>query len=263
MTHMMIYDWRKHAGKYNPTLPYERFIEAQREVVNQRLAQQLTHDVLILTTHPPTITLGARPLKEQLSHIKILRDVIEMDEIPDEELLQRARSHLREAYAIDLIKTNRGGSVWYHDYGVLQMYLIAEVPLYGISDIVYPLEEALLRILTDIGIDATRMDASLRREDKSFIGIWVREKKIAAIGIRIEQKNNRHVSMFGASLNINPNMSGCGLIDPCGIPHRQMTSIAQELNTRHGIPDIVLMPIIRQHMSNIFGTVVTIPCETI
>lgn len=256
MTNIIIYDWRMHAPEYNPLLPYQRFIEAQRDIVQRRLARLLTNDVLILTHHPPTITLGARSLKEQLSHIRaFLRNgAILNAAMPDDERLKRAALYLRQSYGVDLVKTNRGGSVWYHDPGVLQLYLIAEVPPYGISDIRYPLEEVLLRILADLGVAATRVNESVWRQDKSFIGIWVGEKKIAAIGIRIERRYDRCVSMFGASLNIAPDRTACEMIDPCGIPNRQMTSVAQELGTKDGLPYVALMPIIQKHTASVFGT---------
>lgn len=256
MTNMIIYDWRTRAPEYDPSLPYQCFIEAQRDIVQRRLARLLTNDILILTRHPPTITLGARSLKEQLSHIRAFprNGAILNAAMPDDERLKRARLYLQRSYGIDLVKTNRGGSVWYHDPGVLQLYLIAEVPPYGISDIVYPLEEVLLHIFADLGVAATRIDQSLRRQDNSFIGIWVGEKKIAAIGIRIEHKYDRCVSMFGASLNIAPDTTACEMIDPCGIPDRQMTSVARERGIKYGIPDVVLMPIICRHVASVFGT---------
>ncbi len=254
MSKIAIYDWRKNTQAYNPSLPYEQFIAAQYEIVQKRLNCQLTNDVLILATHPPTITLGARSLKEQLSHIRAFPRSIAYTEIPDNELLAQACAALQRSCEIDLVKTNRGGSVWYHGPGVLQLYLIAEVPPFGISDIIFPLEELLLRILNDLDVHATRMNESLRREDKRLIGIWAQEKKIAAIGIRIEHKYDRCISMFGASLNINPDMSACGMIDPCGIPNRQMTSVARELGSQDDIPDAILLPIIHKHLGKVFGT---------
>ncbi len=254
MAKIAIYDWRKDAQEYNPSLPYERFIAAQHNIVQRRLNRQLTDDILILAIHPPTITLGARSLKEQLSHIRAFPRSIASIDIPDSDLLVQARAAMQHSCGIDLVKTSRGGSVWYHGPGVLQLYLISEVPPFGISDIIFPLEELLLRILSDLGVRAARMNESIRREDKRFIGIWAQEKKIAAIGIRIEHKYDRCVSMFGAGLNINPDMSACAMIDPCGIPDRQMTSVARELGSQDDVPDAILLPIIHKHLGKVLGT---------
>lgn len=257
MKQLTVYDWRHTKGLYNPSLPYEHFVTLQKTIVCNRLYQKCG-DICILTTHPPTITLGARSLREQLPHIHVLPAHIAVADIaiPDEELLQQATAHLQYFYNIDLLKTNRGGSVWYHDHGVLQLYLIMEVQPFGISDIIYPLEEVLLRTLNDLGIKAMRADQSVRRVDKSFLGLWANEKKIAAIGIRVESNNGHFVSMFGASLNINPCLLTCNLIDPCGIPHRQMTSVAAELHNDYHVNDIQLTSLLCKHISDLFDTTI-------
>ena len=257
MKQLTVYDWCHTGGLYNPMLAYEYFIASQTTVVYSRFDQKCG-DILILTTHPPTITLGARSVREQLPYIHALPAYITSTNIaiPDKELLEQACLYLDCFYDIDLVKTNRGGSVWYHDNGVLQLYLIMEVPLFGVSNIVYSLEETLLRMLNDIGIPATRADESMRRADKSFLGLWVNEKKIAAIGMRAQCRNGRFVSMFGASLNINPCLPACNLIDPCGIPNRQMTSVAAELHNNYSVNDVRLTSLLYKHISDIFGVMI-------
>ena len=257
MKQLTIYDWRGIKSIYNPRLRYEYFLDLQKTIVSLRL-NQACGDILILTTHPPTITLGARALREQLIHIRAMPLCIMAATltIPDEELLRSARSYLQRFYNINLVKTNRGGSVWYHDHGVLQLYLIMEVRPFGVSDIIYPLEEALLRTLNTIGIPATRAHPSVRRADKSFLGIWVNKKKIAAIGMRVQSGGGRFVSMFGASLNINPDQLACNLIDPCGIPNRRMTSVAAELRKDYSVNDVRLTSLLYKHISDIFGVMI-------
>ncbi|MEK7082890.1 MAG: lipoyl(octanoyl) transferase LipB [Patescibacteria group bacterium] len=257
MKQLTVYDWRNNENLYNPSLPYEHFITAQKTIIHQRLNRE-HGDILILTTHPPTITLGARSVREQLIHIRALPShITDADTmIPDEELLRQSVAYLRHFYDINLVKTNRGGSVWYHDNGVLQLYLIMEVPPFGVTNIVYSLEETLLRMLNDIGIPATRADESMRRTDKSFLGLWVNEKKIAAIGMRAQCHNGRFISMFGASLNINPCLPACNLIDPCGIPNRQMTSVAAELHNNYSVNDVRLTSLLYKHISNIFDVTI-------
>ncbi len=253
MKQLAIYDWRDTENIYNPRFCYEYFLNLQKTIVSLRLNQECG-DILILTTHPPTITLGAHSLREQLIHIRAIPLCITAATltIPDEELLKSARSYLQRFYNINLVKTNRGGSVWYHDHGVLQLYLIMEVHAFGVSDIIYPLEEALLRTLNTIGIPAIRADQSVRRADKSFLGIWVHKKKIAAIGMRVQSGGGRFVSMFGASLNINPDQSACNLIDPCGIPNCRMTSVAAELNNDYSVNDVRLTSLLYEHISQVF-----------
>ena len=250
---MMLYDWCKCLGDYDPSLSYEEFIIAQSRLVTERLEGKLNCDLLIITAHPPTITLGARSLKEQLHHIRILPFELYSHEKSDDLLLAEAKKYLQLHYHINLVKTNRGGSLWYHDHGVLQLYLIAAVSSFGKSDVIDPLEEVLLRVLHDIGIPAERADQNTRQKDNSFIGVWVKHKKIAALGIRIQRGSNYSVSMFGASLNIKQCRSSSALIDPCGIASCEMTSVAQELNNGYGIPHSWIVPLIHTHIQDVFN----------
>lgn len=254
MKQLTLYDWRDAGGLYNPLLPYSKFIAAQEIIVRQRFEEKIG-DTLILTTHPPAITMGARSLREQLSHIRLLppRIAAIAPRLSDRELMREAGTYLRQACGIDLVKTNRGGSVWYHDHGVLQLYLIMEVQPFGISDIVYPLEEALMRALCEVGISAVRANDAMRRNDKSFLGVWVNGKKIAAIGMRVQGNGTHFVSMFGASLNINPNQSTSNFVDPCGIPCCRTTSVAKELNSDCNIQDTPLITLLYKHICDIFN----------
>lgn len=258
MKQLILYDWRGAGGLYTPLLPYNKFIVAQETIVRQHLTKK-QEDTLILTTHPPTITMGARSLREQLISIRLLppRIVAIAPRISDRELMREAITYLRQACGIDLVKTNRGGSVWYHDHGVLQLYIIMEVDPFG-SRIVSLLEETLMHVLLAIGIPATRATEYKRHCDKRFLGVWVREKKIAAIGIRVRGSGTRFVSMFGASLNINPNQSTSNFVDPCGIPHCRTTSVAEELNTDCDVHHTSLLPLLRKYISDVFKVAVKI-----
>ena len=62
-------------------------------------------------------------------------------------------------------------------------------------------------------------------------GVWVGERKIAAIGVRI----SRGVSTHGLALNIAPDLSLFTKIVPCGLKDKQVTSMARELG--HGCPE--------------------------
>lgn len=257
MKELTLYDWRGTEGCYNPSLPYEHFIVLQHTIVCKRLNQECG-DTLILTAHPPTITMGARSLREQLLSIRLLppRIAAIAPRISDKELMREAAAYLRHACGIDLIKTNRGGSVWYHDHGVLQLYLIIEVEPFGISDIIRSIEEALLQALLEINIPVARAAHSVRHRDTSFLGLWVREKKIAALGMRMQGNGARFASMFGASLNINPNRSTSDFVDPCGIPHCRTTSVAEELNADYTINNAILISILCKHISDVFDVTI-------
>ena len=63
--------------------------------------------------------------------------------------------------------------------------------------------------------------------DKKNIGIWVKKKKIAAIGIRV----SRWVAYHGFSININNNLKDYEKILPCGLDNKKITSIKNEKKT--------------------------------
>ena len=54
--------------------------------------------------------------------------------------------------------------------------------------------------------------------------IWVKRKKIAAIGIRV----SRWVAYHGFSINIKNNLNDYKKIIPCGLDNRKITSIKNE-----------------------------------
>jgi lipoyl(octanoyl) transferase len=60
--------------------------------------------------------------------------------------------------------------------------------------------------------------------DKKNIGIWVKGKKIAAIGLRI----SRWIAFHGCSININNNLNQYLKIIPCGLNNKKVTSIYNE-----------------------------------
>lgn len=250
----MVYDLRYDNMFYNPLSPYEQFVILQKNIAFDRLERN-TGDVMILTCHPPTITLGARSTHEQLSHIHLNPALFNRinNETSNEHMFQQAKSFLNSTYHINLVKTNRGGSVWYHDRGVLQLYLIMAIQPFGIHDLIYRLEEVLLHTLLDLGVCASRASPHVRSLDKRFLGIWAHDQKIAALGMRVQSRGARFVSMFGASININHNLSACSIIDPCGIRDCYTTSVAQELNGPYDIYHSSLTTYLYKHITDLFN----------
>ena len=86
-------------------------------------------------------------------------------------------------------------------------------------------------------------------------GIWVDERKIAALGVRIENGVTTH----GTALNVSTDLEYFRQIVPCGIPDKEVTSMERELQksvdlgvvtddfvdafrTRFGYADVELLP---------------------
>jgi lipoyl(octanoyl) transferase len=122
-----------------------------------------------------------------------------------------------QARGVAFCETGRGGDVTYHGPGQIVGYpILALQP--GEQDVkgyVHRLEEILIRTAADFGVRAERVPG-LR-------GIWVGNDKLAAIGVRLA----RWVTLHGFALNVSTDLSAFGLIVPCGLHGRGVTSLAR------------------------------------
>ena len=121
------------------------------------------------------------------------------------------------------IRVERGGEVTYHGPGQLVAYLIVKLADRGLllRPFVRALEGALSDTCAAFGVTADRREG--------HPGCWVDPegplpRKIGALGIRIERGTSYH----GIALNVNVDLADFGLIDPCGMPGLDSTSIARE-----------------------------------
>jgi lipoyl(octanoyl) transferase len=108
----------------------------------------------------------------------------------------------------------------------------------GIKSYVSKIEILLIRILNDYDIVASTRGG--------LTGVWVNDRKIASIGIRVSQ----WVTTHGFSLNINTDMSYFSNIISCGIDNISMTSMEQELGRKISMDDIKQSTIV--HFNQLF-----------
>jgi lipoyl(octanoyl) transferase len=177
---------------------YQAALDLQKDLVEQR-KQGLIPDQLLLLEHPHVITLGAR---NHSSRANVL-------ETP-ESLAQQG---------VALFESGRGGDVTYHGPGQLVGYPILDLPKdrRDVHRYVRDLEEVLIQSVSDFGVAATRIPG--------LTGIWVGDEKLAAIGVRV----SRWVTSHGFALNVSTDLSRFGLIVPCGITGKGVTSLEQVL----------------------------------
>jgi lipoyl(octanoyl) transferase len=148
--------------------------------------------------------------------------------------------------------SGRGGQLTYHGPGQRVAYVMLDLNRRGrdVRRFVHNLEEWIIRALASFGITGER------RGDR--IGVWVRrpdksagcEDKIAAIGIRIK----RWVTLHGAAINVDCDLSHFAGIVPCGIaePRYGVTSLA-DLNVRVSMD--ALDAAMRREFEQVFGEV--------
>ena len=140
----------------------------------------------------------------------------------------------------ELFQTDRGGDVTYHGPGQLVGYPIINLKTMGlgIRSYVSNIEQLLIDVLYDYGINA-----SIK---KGLTGVWIEERKIASIGIRVSQWITTH----GFALNVNTDMDYFSNIISCGIDNVSMTSMEKELNKKISISDVKQSTI--NHFNDIF-----------
>ena len=123
---------------------------------------------------------------------------------------------------IKIIKSNRGGKITLHNPGQKIIYFVINLNKRK-KDI-----RRLINIIELSIINFLKIYKILAKKDKKNIGIWVNEKKIAAIGIRV----SRWVAYYGCSINISNNLNQYLKIIPCGLSNRKVTSIFNEKGVR-------------------------------
>ena len=173
---------------------YGDALELQKQFVEQRRAGEIP-DQLLLLEHPPVITLGVRTRNDR-SHV-----------VATPEALEEA--------GVEVFETGRGGDVTYHGPGQLVGYPILDLKpdRCDVHRYVRDLEEVLIRAVAGFGIVSHRVPG--------LTGTWVGNEKLAAIGVRIA----RWVTSHGFALNVSTNLAHFGLIIPCGITDKGVTSI--------------------------------------
>jgi lipoyl(octanoyl) transferase len=203
--------WTSHLG----TVEY-REATALQEQLRARVAAGELPDLLLLLEHPPVYTLGRRS---------------EPGDLPFGEDFWRARG-------IDVVRTARGGKLTYHGPGQLVGY-----PIMRTRDVIAHLrtmERALVDALAEEGIAARGRD----HEGPQYTGVWVRERKLASIGVHV----SRGVTAHGFAVNVDNDVAPFHQVTACGLPGVRMTSLALETGR-----DGPLLPCFRKRAAYAFA----------
>jgi len=197
-------------------LEYESALALQREI-HLEVASGNRPNTLMLLEHPSVYTAGKRT---------------QAFEFPND--------------GTPVINVDRGGRITWHGPGQLVGYpivkLLKPTELVGF---VRTIEGALIKVCSDFGINAVRID------DRS--GVWISDvkgdRKIAAIGIRVASG----VSMHGFALNVSPDLAAFSQIVPCGIDDADVTSMAIELKREIDISEV--SPVVEKYLLEALGKV--------
>jgi lipoyl(octanoyl) transferase len=119
---------------------------------------------------------------------------------------------------IKIIQTNRGGKITLHNPGQKIIYFVINLNnrKKDVRKLISAIELSIIEFLKILKIVA--------KKDKKNIGIWVKGKKIAAIGLRV----SRWVAFHGFSINISNNLKEYLKVVPCGLSNTKITSVYSE-----------------------------------
>lgn len=183
-------------------------LKKQRELFTEMVGKKkqglpIENEYIFFVEHPPVITLG--------KHAKESNILFNQEQLADK--------------GLSIYHIERGGDVTYHCPGQIVVYPLLDLEEHhlGVKDYVSLLEEATIRTLSDYGISSERIAGAS--------GVWIGagtkyERKICALGV----KCSRYVTMHGLALNVNADLNGFRMINPCGFIDKGVTSMAIELH---------------------------------
>ena len=184
---------------------YGDVLQLQHRLCRQRQQGKIPNTALIVE-HPAVITLGAR---QSLNKLLMSRESL-------------AKKH------IDVVDIRRGGGATAHNPGQLVCYPILHLQQLGlgISEYIRTLEAIGAELLSQLGVRSTRR--------KGAPGLWVDERKIASIGVRV----SRFVTYHGIAINIRNDLSIFDFIVPCGLDNVEMTSVLKETGSDNSMSQV-------------------------
>ncbi len=202
---------------------YRSAYDLQSAAVAARHAGRLDRELLILLEHAPVFTMGRRGGRHNLI-------------VPESRLKSRG---------IKIEHVERGGDITYHGPGQLVAYLIMDLNHANLSvtEFVAGLENAMIQTAAHWQVAA--------RSDPQYRGAWVSQRKLGSVGITVR----RGVTFHGLALNVNTDLEPFSWINPCGLTHCTMTTLANESN--HAIEMGTVKQQMEKQLSSLFDFTLT------
>lgn len=199
-------------------IDYKSAWDLQKEIFDLRLHNKI-EDILFLLEHPHTYTLGKVAEKENL--------------ISTNEQLQEL--------GISVYEIDRGGDITYHGPGQIVGYPIIKLSDWkeDTHEYLRALEEVIIQTCAEYGLNTNR--------NPKYTGVWLGERKIAAIGIKV----SRWITMHGFAFNVNTDLTYFGGIIPCGIRDKDVTSLQRELGKEIKLNEVKEKLV--KNFQNVFG----------
>ncbi|GAA0182083.1 lipoyl(octanoyl) transferase LipB [Clostridium sediminicola] len=180
--------------KFDRLIGYKEGLELQKrafDLINDEKNEMV--GIILIMQHKTVFTIGRNGGKENL--------LISQEKLEEE--------------GIELYDSSRGGNITYHGPGQLVAYPLLNLNRFkkDIHWYVRQLEEVVIRTLKTYGIEGGRKP--------KYPGVWVKDSKITAIGVKVR----RWITMHGLAFNIFVNKEHFRFINPCGITEFGIASL--------------------------------------
>jgi len=191
---------------------------ALQDSLLDKVASGSEPSTLLLVEHPPVFSLGAS--------------------FQPDNLLFPAAYYVEKG--IEVVPTDRGGDITFHGPRQIVAYPIFDLKLFGqdLHKWLRGLEEVVIHLMAHFDLKGYRFPP--------HTGVWVNEKKVCAIGIKVR----RWVSKHGIALNCDNDLSPFDLIVPCGIKGFGVTSLSKEVGRE--IPMEEVKPLLVKSFEDVF-----------
>ncbi len=186
-------------------VPYAEAWEMQRGLVQLRKRDEIPNTLLLLE-HPPVYTVG-----------RAARDASN---------LGAGEEYLRSLGA-QVFWSDRGGDATFHGPGQIVGYPILRLKDRDTHGYLRKLEDVLVGVLADYGLEGWH--------HPEYTGVWVGEKKIAAIGVKF---SSGWITSHGFALNVSTDLTWFDRITPCGIREFGVTSLERELGREVSLSEV-------------------------
>lgn len=162
------------------------YLDTLNDMKDHLISDHFQNEIWMLE-HPPIFTLGTAADKQ----------------------------HILNAKDIPIVQSDRGGEVTYHGPGQLVIYFMIDLKKtkLGPRSLVKTLQEFTQSLLLEYSIESTFIDGAP--------GVYVDDKKIASIGLRISKGKTYH----GISINVDMDLTPFSYINPCGYAGLQVAQI--------------------------------------
>ena len=189
------------------TVNYHETLELMRAHIKEK---DFSNEIWLLE-HPPVFTLGTAA----------------------------DNSHVLDPKEIPVVQSDRGGEVTYHGPGQLVIYFLLDIKKLGCgpNKLVVSIQEFIKELLSDLSIESLFIEGAP--------GVYVNDKKIASIGLRISKNKTYH----GVSINFDMDLKPFTYINPCGYEGLEVTQI-KDLN--RSISKLQLEELVIEKLRHIF-----------